>query len=117
MNGKLARIEQQELSLISPNDSCSSSPAAKENGSGASDMLSDSTGEMPKRKAKKKKKSKEVILDETENIDSHEELKVKKDKKNKKRKRDKDDGGNIKDTDPVSHEEQYTEVVKNCYRK
>ena len=112
MNGKLARIEQQELSLVSPSDSCSSSPVAKENSYGTSDMLPDSTSEI--RKAKKKKKSKEITLDETENIDSREDLMVKKDKKKKKRKRDKDDEGSIKDTDYVSYEEQYTEEMENC---
>ena len=111
MNGKLARIEQQELSLVSPSDSCSSSPAAKENSNGTSDLLPNSTSEIRKREAKKKKKSKEVTLDETENIDSHEDLMVKKDKKKKKRKRAKDDEGSI---NYASREEQYTEEMENC---
>ena len=114
MNGKLARIEQQELSHVSQSDSCSSSPASKEKSNDANDTLPNSTSETPTRKPKKKKKIKEVSLEKAENIDSHEDLMVKKDKKKKKRKRDKDNEGIIKDNEYVSHEQQCTEEMESC---
>ena len=113
MNGKLARIEQQELSHVSQSDSCSSSPASKEKSNDANGILPNSISETPTRKPKKKKKNKEFSLEKAENIDSREDLMVKKDKK-KKRKRDKDNEGIIKDNEYVSHEQQCTEEMESC---
>ena len=114
MNGKLARIEQQELSHVSQSDSCSSSPASKEKSNDANGILPNSISETPTRKPKKKKKNKEFSLEKAENIDSREDLMVKKDKKKKKRKRDKDNEGIIKDNEYVSHEQQCTEEMESC---
>ena len=80
MNGKLARIEQQELA--SQNDSASNSPIPKEKKDMSCHNINGYAIDTPKHKSKKKKKNREVVL-EDENID------LSKDQTNKEKKRKK----------------------------